>query len=264
MPVRYQTKAIANCRNAKKRGIAVENNNKKNPVLGIIGGLGPMATVYFYEMLTSKTAAACDQDHIDIVISSKASTPDRTAFIMGESKDDPLCVMIEEAKKLEEYGASMIVMPCNTAHYFYDELHAAVKIPFINIIDETVSYCKKLGYKKVGILATEGTIMTKGYQMRLEKAGIEYEIPSPEMQQKVTELIYDDIKQGKRADMNKFSEISAELTSKGCRSIILGCTELSMIKRDEKLGRFYTDSLEVLAYSSIVACGKTPVVNFPC
>ena len=241
-----------------------EMKNKKNLKLGILGGLGPMATVYFYEMLTAKTSATCDQDHIDIVISSRASTPDRTAFILGKSKEDPLGIMVEDAKRLEEYGVDLIVMPCNTAHYFYDELSAAVKIPFINIIDETVNYCRKCGYKKVGILATDGTIGANGYQLRLEKAGIEYEIPSPSMQKKVMEIIYDDIKQGKRADMDKFSEISAELTSKGCCSIILGCTELSIIKRDEKLGSLYTDSLEVLAHSSIVACGKKPIDGFLC
>ena len=235
---------------------------KKNLKLGILGGLGPMATVYFYEMLTSKTDAKCDQDHIDLVISSRASTPDRTAFITGKSKDDPLSVMVQDAKRLEEYGVDILVMPCNTAHYFFDELSASVGIPFINIIDETVGFCKSKGYKKVGILATEGTIGTNAYQMRLEKAGIGYEVPSPEMQKKVSEIIYGDIKQGKRADMKSFSEISAELTSKGCESIILGCTELSMIKKEDKLGDFYTDSLEVLSYNTIVACGKKPIDGF--
>ena len=238
------------------------SGGKKRVLLGILGGLGPMATVYFYEMLTAHTYALRDQDHIDIIISSRASTPDRTAYITGKSDENPLDVMVEESKKLEQYGADLIVMPCNTAHYFIDKMQSAVNIPFINIIDETVNYCKKSGFKKIGILATDGTIGTKAYQTRCADAGIEYEIPSPEMQKKVSELIYDDIKQGKRADMAKFSEISAELTSKGCQSIILGCTELSMIKRDEKLGSFYTDSLEVLAYNTIIACGKKPVSGF--
>ncbi len=237
-------------------------DKKGRVLLGILGGLGPMATVYFYEMLTSRTYALCDQDHIDIVISSRASTPDRTAYITGKSTENPLDIMIEESQKLESYGADLIVMPCNTAHYFFDKMQSAVNVPFINIIDETVKYCKNAGFKKIGILATDGTIGTQAYQIRCKEAGIEYEIPSPKMQAKVTELIYDDIKQGKRADMSKFSEISAELTSKGCQSIILGCTELSMIKRDEKLGKFYTDSLEVLAYNTIIACGKKPICDF--
>ena len=89
--------------------------NEKQPLLGILGGLGPMSTVYFYELLTAHTKASSDADHIDMLISSRATTPDRTAFILGRSKEDPLPVMIEEALRLERAGASLLVIPCNTA-----------------------------------------------------------------------------------------------------------------------------------------------------
>ena len=93
----------------------MEQNNK---VLGILGGLGPMATAYFYELVTAHTLAKRDQDHIDMVISSKATTPDRTAFILGRSQDDPFVVMEAEAKRLVTFGAQVIAIPGNTAHYF--------------------------------------------------------------------------------------------------------------------------------------------------
>jgi aspartate racemase len=110
-------------------------------ILGVLGGLGPMATAYFYEMITDHTKAEKDQDHIDMVISSRVTTPDRTAYIMGESKENPLVYMTEDAVRLERYGADAIVIPCNTAHYFYEQIAENCDVPIINIIKETVDFC---------------------------------------------------------------------------------------------------------------------------
>ena len=119
------------------------------PLLGIVGGLGPLASAYFYELITQHTKAQKDQDHIDIILSSRASTPDRTAYITGKSPDCPLPYMIEDAVRLEQYGADALVIPCNTAHYFIDEVRNSVKIPVPSIIEETSAYLKKAGYKNV-------------------------------------------------------------------------------------------------------------------
>ena len=99
-----------------------------HPVLGIMGGLGPAASCYLYQMITDHTPAQKDQDHIDIVISSRASTPDRTAFIVGKSKDDPFDVMEQDGISLVRYGATVLAIACNTAHYFYDRLAAAMQM----------------------------------------------------------------------------------------------------------------------------------------
>ena len=90
--------------------------------LGILGGLGPAASVYFYQLITEHTKAARDQDHLDIVLVSKASIPDRTEFILGKSPDSPLPSMAEGVRSLAQAGAELIAVPCNTAHYFYDEI----------------------------------------------------------------------------------------------------------------------------------------------
>ena len=103
-----------------KEGCATAQTKPQKQVLGILGGLGPAASCYLYQMLIDHTPASCDQDHIDIVISSRASTPDRTAFIMGKSKDDPFAVMEQDGFSLVHYGATVLAIPCNTAHYFYD------------------------------------------------------------------------------------------------------------------------------------------------
>ena len=228
-----------------------------SPVLGVIGGLGPMATVYFYEMLTQHTKAKCDQDHIDIIISSRASTPDRTAFILGKSENSPISAMKEEAQRLINAGASLIVMPCNTAHYFYDELSEFSKVPIINIIEETVKYCYNKGLKKVGVLATEGTVKSRSYDIICEKYGIQCAVPDDETQKTLNDIIYSQIKTGLEPDMDAFFAACSSL--EGCDALILGCTELSLLKKSGLLDSRFIDSLEVLCRSAIVRCGKTPV-----
>lgn len=228
----------------------------KGKLLGILGGLGPMSTVYFYEMLTSMTEAACDQDHIDIVISSRATTPDRTAFITGASTADPLSAMIPDAKRLVSFGAEIIAIPCNTAHYFYDRLASEVDVPILNIIEESVKALKADGVTRFGLLATDGTVKSLTYQRYCEAHGIECIVPDADRQKRVMDIIYGQIKCGLSANMESFFEIAHSMRSLGCGRIILGCTELSLIKRAESLGSFYVDSLECLARSTITACGK--------
>lgn len=228
----------------------------KGKLLGILGGLGPMSTVYFYEMLTDMTEANCDQEHIDIVISSRATTPDRTAFITGGSADDPLSAMIPDAKRLVSFGAEIIAIPCNTAHYFYDRLAASVDVPILNIIEESVKALKAEGVSRFGLLATDGTVNSKTYQRYCESHGIECVVPDNERQARVMDIIYGQIKCGRPVNMESFFEIAHSMRSLGCERLILGCTELSLIKRAESLGEFYVDSLECLARSTIKACGK--------
>lgn len=230
--------------------------DNKNPVLGILGGLGPMATVYFYEMITAHTKADRDQDHIDIVINSRATTPDRTDYILGKSSDNPLRIMVEDSKRLKEYGVTLLAIPCNTAHYFYDMLTDAIDIPFLNIMDETAAYLESKGIKKAGVLATEGTVTSRTYHRYLEAHGIECIVPDTEHQKLITSNIYDDIKMGKRADMEKFMRAANSLFENGAERLILGCTELSLIKKNEHLDARFVDSLEVLAKRAIEACGK--------
>ena len=233
-------------------------NSQSTPLLGILGGLGPMATVYFYEMLTAHTKALCDQDHIDVLISGRATTPDRTAYILGQSTANPLPVMAEETRRLVAAGASLLVLPCNTAHYFYDELAKITDVPFLNIIEETVRHCASRGWKKLGILATEGTIRSGAYHGVCERYGVEAVAPSQEQQAVINRIIYGEIKRGAEPDLTAFLAVADAMRAKGCDTLILGCTELSLLKKGGRLSSYYTDSLEVLAAATIRACGKTP------
>ncbi|MBQ4066018.1 MAG: amino acid racemase [Clostridia bacterium] len=234
-------------------------NTIKRPLLGILGGLGPMASAYFYELITAHTKAGCDQDHIDIILSSRASTPDRTAFITGRSLESPLPYMIEDAKRLDVYGADVIVIPCNTAHYFVEEVRANVSVPVPSIIEETSLHLKQAGYKKAGIMATSGTVSSGSYQEQLKSLGLSYAVPDEAHQQYLHELIYDDVKSGRDPDIEKFYAVARHLTEKGCDKLILGCTELSLINRAVGNDSLFCDSLEVLAYTAITACQSTPI-----
>ncbi len=229
------------------------------PILGILGGLGPMSTVYFYELLTAHTAVERDQEHIDLLISSRATTPDRTAFILGQSEENPLPAMMEEATRLARAGASLLVIPCNTAHFFYEGVQAAVSIPVLNIIRQNAAFCRHLGLSRVGVLATEGTVASGAYRDALASLGIDYLTPDKEGQAVISRIIYDEIKCGKAPDIEAFSRVADDLFSRGCERILLGCTELSLLKKNHLSDPRFIDSTEVLALSAIRACGKAPV-----
>ena len=155
-----------------------------NNFLGIIGGVGPLASAYFYELLTRMTEAQKDQDHINIVIFSHATIPDRTAYLIKESKENPYPYLKEDVKKLSDLGASLLFIPCNTSYYFHKDLQKETKTPILNMIEDTVDELKKQNKKKVMILATTGTIKTKLYQNMCDKKGLNYIIPNEEIQKK--------------------------------------------------------------------------------
>ena len=230
--------------------------------LGILGGLGPMSTVYFCELLNRHTAASCDADHIDMLISSRATTPDRTAYILDKSAPDPLPVMLEEAHRLENAGVDLIVVPCNTAHYFYDGLAQGCKTSILNIIDETTAHLARSGIKTFGLLATEGTIRSGAYERFCKERKLTCITPTEKEQAIVSSIIFEAIKQNKPVDIEAFYRVVESLFTKGCERIVLGCTELSLLKKQGLDDTLFVDSLDVLAHRTILACGKTPV-GFP-
>lgn len=235
------------------------DNTPRRPVLGILGGLGPAASCYLYQMIIDHTPATRDQDHIDLVISSRASTPDRTAFILGQSDEDPFTVMEQDGRSLVAYGATVLAIPCNTAHYFYDRLAAALPVPVLNMPALTVEEARAAGCRKLGILATDGTLQAQTYQIMCQRAGLDWAVPSPPAQAAVMSIIYDQIKQGRRVDRAQWDAAVADLAAQGCDRAVLGCTELSLVKRDEHLGDFFLDSTEVLCRHALRACGVEPV-----
>lgn len=222
--------------------------------LGIIGGLGPMATAYLLQLVVEMTDAKTDQEHLDVIVFDRPSVPDRTAHILDSKKPSPLPSMQATAQTLERLGAKVLCAPCVTSHFFYRELAASVSVPFLHMVKETAKELDAEGRKKVGILATTGTVHTGLFQNALEERNLAFAVPEASGQQLVMSLIYDEIKAGLPPDPEKFQRISQELYGKGCDSIILGCTELSLIKKSTALGHGYLDALEVLAKRCVTAC----------
>ena len=227
----------------------------QSKTLGVIGGLGPIATSHFMELIIRMTEAKVDQEHLDMILYSRPSIPDRTSYILDPTKPSPLPEMIRIGNALARQGADLIAIPCMTAHFFHEELAEAIPVPIVHAIHETCVHLKKHGIRKAGIMATDGTIRSKLFQRELLRHGIEPVIPGPEGQKCVMSIIYDDIKANRPADMEKFNRASQELRAQGAEAIILGCTELSLVKRDCRLGAGYLDAMEVLAQTCVVQCG---------
>ena len=198
------------------------------------------------------------QSPIRIYLAPGGCSGPRLGLALDEPRDEDE-VMEQDGFSLVHYGATVLAIPCNTAHYFYDRLAEALPVPVLNMPRLTVADAKAAGCTKLGILATDGTLAAETYQLACQAQDIDWAVPSEEHQQEVMSVIYDDIKQGKRADMAKFGAAVHDLKKQGCDMAVLGCTELSLVKRDEHLGKFFIDSTEVLCRHALEACGVEPV-----
>ncbi|MCR4830818.1 MAG: amino acid racemase [Pseudobutyrivibrio sp.] len=222
--------------------------------LGIIGGLGPMATAYFMRRIIEMTDAATDQENIEMVVYNTPSIPDRTGFILGKSKESPLPKIVELANQLERQNVDYIAVPCITAHFFHHDIAKSVFVPVSNGIQEAGEYLSRRGIKKVGIMATDGTAQTKLFDSVFKDFGIECIYPNPECQKLTMSIIYDDVKAGKPVDMEEFEVVKTQLLEKGAKVVILGCTELSIVKRDNNVGDNVLDIIDVLAQDCVKKC----------
>lgn len=225
--------------------------------LGIIGGMGPEATELMYKEIIRRTDAKRDQDHIDIIIYSHASMPDRTEAIKNGEIEKMAALLSKDGKMLQSCGAGVLAIPCNTSHRFIGDIRAAVSVPVINMIEETAEYIKarRPKVRKVGILATDGTLASGLYSRALEKRGLEPFTPNAEIQKIVMDIIYGQIKAGQRGSREDFAAVDCFLKKNGCDGAILACTELSVFRENHELDSFYVDALEVLAEKCIAMCG---------
>lgn len=225
--------------------------------LGVIGGMGPEATSYFYQQMIAHTKAISDQEHIDMVILSHAAIPDRTEAILSGDDKEVIRMLIADAITLEKLGVGHIAIPCNTSHYFYDQVQEQVKVPVIHMIRDSVKEAlkKASNVKKIGIMATDGTIQAGVYHRECEALDVIPVVPEEKGQRDVMSLIYDDIKSGSKGDTKKFNRVFEELITKGCDVVILACTELSVFKGHHEVSERCLDAMDVLIRESIVRSG---------
>ena len=215
-----------------------------------------MATAKFMELVINNTKALCDQDNVDMLICQYASIPDRTNYILDNNNESPAEKMIEAAKLLERENCDFLVMPCNTATYFYNNIASNISIPLLNIAEETVKKCFSNGAKKIGLMATSGTLKAKVYEEYIP-SDCELFIPDDNMQNKIMDIIYKEVKQNIIPDKDNFLRVIDYFKDNNCDVIVMGCTELSVAIEqldinDDKI----VDSLTVLAKLTIEKAGK--------
>ena len=220
-------------------------------MLGIIGGMGPMASAVFYDMISSKTDASCDQENLNLILLSHAGMPDRTRAILSKDEaqiEEVRSKLLADAIFLQNAGCTAIAVTCNTAHYFVNMIEDELDIPFIHLIRETAeAVASEFGAKKVAVLATDGTIETRLYQDELSKRGVIAFTPKAEVQALVMHEIYECIKSGKPADEEMWKKIEEYVKEEGCEAAVLACTELSVVRKELSLGSFYFDPMDIMA-----------------
>lgn len=224
--------------------------------LGVIGGLGPMATALFMKMVIEMTDAAVDQEHIEMIIYNCPRIPDRTSFILGLSARDPAPEMIEIGERLAAQGAEMIAIPCITANYFYERLSREIHAKIINIIEESHAYLIERNIRCAGLMATSGTIESRLFQKIFEEHNCKLVIPSEERQQDVMHVIYQNVKANRPVEMGRFLAVSEELREAGAEVIILGCTELSVVRENYQIGAGFLDAMQLMAKCAVESCGQ--------
>lgn len=219
--------------------------------IGIIGGMGPLASADLFKKIILLTKASRDSEHIHVFIDSNTSIPDRTQAILhgGES---PVKELTKSALKLEMMGADIIVMACNTAHYFYDEIKKYLSVMPLNMIELTAEEIQRRGITKVGLLATSGTCESKVYDNILEKYGISIIKPSCEEQKYVMDLIYSGVKAGNyQYNISDFLNVIKKLKEQGSQLLILGCTELPIAFNMFDIDELNLDPTSILAKGAI-------------
>jgi aspartate racemase len=225
-------------------------------IIGILGGMGSLATADLFKKIILLTEAGNDNEHIHIIIDNNVNIPDRTKAILkgGES---PMPYMLESARFLEGIGVSVIIMPCNTAHYYISELQEQIKVPFINMVKVTVDRVKENGFSVVGLLATDGTCKSGIYKTEFKKVGIKIVTPSKKNQRFIMETIYGIKAQNYDVDISEIKKILEDLKNKGAEGVVLGCTELPIVFQNIVTEDIIFDSTRILAQSAITFVGKS-------
>lgn len=219
-------------------------------IVGIIGGMGPEATVDLMDRIIKNTPAQDDIDHIRCIVDNNPKIPSRIKALLEGSGENPGPVMAEMARRLEVWGADFLCIPCNTAHNYYDYVKNAVSIPVLNLIDLTAQ--ASLGYlrrgRRIGILASPAVRLTKLYSKAFEAYQVTSVYPDEETEKLLLDLIKS-IKAGYTGDNEKhtLAAVADTLVGQQVDAIILACTELGIIARGMDFGVPVIDAAEILA-----------------
>jgi len=225
--------------------------------VGVLGGLGPAATVHFLHRVVELTDAHRDQDHVDLLVWQHGSIPDRSAFLLGHGAS-PEPVLVADAVALERAGARFIAIPCNTAVVWVEQIRAAVSVEVLDTVAETVEASRQAvpGIQRLGVLATDGTLLAGSYARAAAAAGVELLTPTPQMQREVMSIIYDGVKAGRPVPRERFDAVVDHLRDQGADAVALGCTELSVLHGHLGVAdHTIVDSIDALARRVVLRAG---------
>lgn len=225
-------------------------------IIGILGGMGPEATVELFQRIVKLTPAKQDQDHYRIIIDNNPKIPDRTAAIQDRGPD-PRPFLIESARTLERAGASFIAIPCNTAHHWLRGIRKSVSVPIIDMVGETALTVSqhKPAIRSIGLLATDGTLGVGLYQKALGRLSIETLTPDTVDKNVVMEAIYK-VKAGDYSSKEKLIFVIRHLLDRDAQGLILGCTELPLLVSEGELNCPIFDPISVLARAAVKLAGE--------
>ena len=212
---------------------------EKAYIVGVVGGLGPSATVDFMDKIIKHTRVSRDQDHIRMVVEHNPQIPDRTKHLVSGGPD-PTLPLYAACKRLESNGADLIAIPCNTAHAFVDSFQQYLSIPIVNMLVETVEAIKRncMDAGVIGLLATSGALQSRVYHELIEQTDYDLLVPDEPHQEMLMEVIFGEkgIKAGfTEGDcLRDFHRVIRHVEDRGADVLILGCTELPLLELPQK------------------------------
>ena len=228
--------------------------------IGILGGMGPEATEYMFGMIIRNTKVEIDQNHIPLVIYSNPKVPPRTDAILGTGPS-PIPYLVEGLKVLKQAGADFVIMPCVTAHFFIHEALIEVPMPFISLLDESLKWAQEHipALKKVGLVASTGTLISGLFHKTFDNAGIEVSGPTDQEQKQVMDAIFGEkgVKAGFTSGYPKETIVNTAriLAGRGAEAIIAGCTEVPLVLKEEDIPVPFIEPMKIVALASIIEAG---------
>lgn len=228
---------------------------RETKTVGVIGGLGPYATLDFFERVLRKTRAYKESDHLRLIIDNNTKVPDRNAFGRGEGPS-PAPALAASAKGLQEAGAEFVVMACNTAHAWEADIRAALSVPFISMIETTTAAVADLAPQAVGVLAVDACLSANLYQDALKAKGIKPLLLPADSQRTFMELIYR-VKSGDTGETVKraMATLARRLEAQGAEVIIAGCTEIPLVLTADDIEGELVSSTDALVERTIIEAG---------
>jgi aspartate racemase len=225
--------------------------NRSKKTIGVLGGMGPEATILFMQKIVQSVPAKDDADHVPLIVDNNTQVPSRIKALIEQTGEDPGPTLAAMAKRLEEAGASALVMPCNTAHNYNQQIRHAVTIPFLSMVELTVEHLSRdFPGARVGVLASPAVRMTEVYETPLVQAGLTPAYPENEA------TILSAIKALKisASDPTALETVittARELSATGCDVLLIGCTEFSLLADEMRQRHRVIDSMDILASAAI-------------